>query len=268
MSLGADTTFGGGRRPGFTTSLVAHIDIILALAARDFRGRFGQNSWSYLWAYLAPLAWIAATYLGFYIFSRTVPVYTDTITFIISGLIPYASFRYTVTALGRVNNGIRGLLIFPQVRHEHGIAAVALLEYLNIFVVFAVVASANYLLFGNGELDNVPQFVAGVSLAWGLGASYGYLFSALGRYRPSLQRLGAALLRPTFFISGVFFTANELPDNLLQYFSWNPLLHAIEVARDGMLFHYQSRVASPLYVVAWIAVLTLAGAVVSASREA
>jgi hypothetical protein len=35
-----------------------------------------------------------------------------------------------------------------------------------------------------------------------------------------------------------------------------------------MLFHYQSRVASPLYVVAWIAVLTLAGAVVSASREA
>jgi ABC-type polysaccharide/polyol phosphate export permease len=268
MSSSADTAIGGGRRASLTESLVAHIDIVLAIAARDIRGRFGQNTLSYAWAYLAPLAWVAATYLGFYIFSRTVPVYTDTITFIISGLIPYASFRYTITALGRVNNGIRGLLIFPQVRHEHGIAAVAILEFLNIFVVFAVVASANYLLFGNGELDNIPQFVAGVALAWGLGASYGYLFSALGRYRPGLQRLGAALLRPSFFISGVFFTANELPENLLNYFSWNPLLHAIEVARDGMLFHYQSRVASPLYVIAWIAVLTALGVAVSASREA
>jgi hypothetical protein len=34
-----------------------------------------------------------------------------------------------------------------------------------------------------------------------------------------------------------------------------------------MLFHYQSRVASPAYVVVWIIVLTLAGIAVSASRE-
>jgi capsular polysaccharide transport system permease protein len=133
--------------------------------------------------------------------------------------------------------------------------------------VFAVVATFNLLVFGNGELDNVPQFVAGVTLAWGLGASYGYLFSSLGRYRPNFQRFGVALLRPTFFLSGVFFTANELPDDILKIFGWNPLLHAIEVARDGMLFHYQSRVASPAYVVVWIIVLTLAGIAVSASRE-
>ena len=245
MTSRAASKFDGGPSGGLTERLVAHIDIILALVARDFRGRFGQNSLSYAWTYLAPLAWIGATYLGFYIFSRTSPVYTDTITFIISGLIPYAAFRYTVTALGRVNNGIRGLLIFPTVRHEHGIVAVALLEFVNIFVVFAVVAVANLLLFGNGELDNIPQFVAGVALAWGLGASYGYLVSSLGRYRPNLWRFGVALLRPTFFLSGVFFTANELPEDWLKYFGWNPLLHAVEVARDGMLFHYHSRVASP-----------------------
>jgi len=268
MSTPAFTATDSGRREGITERLVAHIDIILALMARDFRGRFGQETLSYVWTYLAPLAWIGATYLGFYLFGRTSPVYTDTITFIIAGLIPYAAFRYTVTALGRVNNGIRGLLIFPSVRHEHGIVAVALLEYVNIFVVFAVVATANYLIFGNGELDNVPQFVSGVTLAWGLGASYGYLFSSLARYKANLQRFGAALLRPTFFLSGVFFTSNELPDNVLRYLGWNPVLHAIEIARDGMLFHYQSRVASPMYVLLWIIILTLAGVAVSASREA
>jgi len=35
----------------------------------------------------------------------------------------------------------------------------------------------------------------------------------------------------------------------------NPLLHATEIARDGMLFHYQSRVADPLYVIVWIAAM-------------
>jgi hypothetical protein len=35
-----------------------------------------------------------------------------------------------------------------------------------------------------------------------------------------------------------------------------------------MLFHYQSRVASPAYVMVWIVVLVLAGVAVSASREA
>ena len=268
MTSRAATANDSGRGGRLTERLVAHIDIILAIMARDFRGRFGQETLSYAWTYLAPLAWIGATYLGFYLFGRTSPVYTHTITFIIAGLIPYAAFRYTVTALARVNNGIRGLLIFPSVRHEHGIIAVALLEFVNIFVVFAVVATANYLIFGNGELDNVPQFVGGVALAWGLGASYGYLFSALGRYRANLQRFGAALLRPTFFLSGVFFTANELPENVLRYLGWNPVLHAIEIARDGMLFHYQSRVASPAYVMVWIVVLVLAGVAVSASREA
>jgi capsular polysaccharide transport system permease protein len=267
MSTRAVSGFDGGPRGGLTERLVAHIDIIMAIMLRDLRGRFGSNTLSYAWTYLAPLAWIGATYLGFYMVGRTSPVYTDTITFIISGLIPYAAFRYTITALGRVNNGIRGLLIFPSVRHEHGIAAVAILEFVNLFVVFAIVATFNYLIFGNGELDNIPQFVGGVALAWGLGASYGYLFSALGRYRQNLQRFGQALLRPTFFLSGVFFTANELPDNVLRYFTWNPLLHAIEVARDGMLFHYQSRVASPAYVFVWIIGLTLAGIAVSASRE-
>ena len=254
-------------RGGLAERFIANADIILALANREFRSRFGQNTLGYAWSYVAPLAWVAATYFGFYVLSRKSPVYTDTITFIISGLIPYAAFRYTVTALGRVNAAVRGLLIFPSVRHEHAVATVALLEFANIFVVFAVVAAVNLIVFGNGELDNIPQFVFGVALAWGLGAGYGFLFSALGRGNPTLQQLGVVLLRPTFFVSGIFFTANELPDNIWQVFRWNPLLHAIEIARDGMLFHYQSRVASLLYVIVWIAALIAAGAAVNASRK-
>jgi ABC-type polysaccharide/polyol phosphate export permease len=244
-----------------------HLQVILALAKRDLQSRFGANWLGYAWTYVAPLAWIGATYLAFYLFGRMSPVYTDTITFIISGLIPYAAFRYAVTAIGRTNTSIRGLLIFPAVQHEHAVAATAMIEFANIFVIFGVVALVNYLVFGNGELANPFEFVWGMSLAWGLGVGYSYLFTALSRDNPTIAQVGQVLLRPTFFLSGIFFTANELPGPMLSVLTWNPLLHAVEIARDGMLFHYQSRVASSAYVVAWIAALLTAGAIASFSRR-
>lgn len=264
MTANANATQVGGT---FGERAIAHIDIVVALAARELRGRFSQNSLGYAWSFATPLVWIAATYLSFSLFGRTSPVFTDAITFIISGLIPYAAFRYTVTAISRVNNSMRGLLIFPSVTYEHGVVTVAILEFINAFFIFGVVAAANFMAFGNGELANPLQFVEGVALAWGLGASYAYLFSVLARSNPTIQQVGMIILRPTFFISGVFFTANELPDRILDIVGWNPLLHAIETARDGMLFHYDSRVASPLYALAWIVLLTVAGIVASIWRE-
>jgi capsular polysaccharide transport system permease protein len=228
-------------------------EVVLALARREVQSRFGHIALGYAWTYVAPLVWIAATYFAFYLFGRTSPVYTDIITFIISGLIPYAAFRYVISAINRVPGTTRGLLIFPSVTVEHGVAAMALIEYVNVFVIFAVIAVINYLVFGNGELDNPLVFVEGVTLAWGLGVSYGYLFIALGAINPTFHSIGPILLRPSYFISGVFFTANELPGRVLSLFALNPILHAVEIARSGMLFHYESRIASPIYVLLWIA---------------
>ena len=76
------------------------------------------------------------------------------------------------------------------------------------------------------------------------------------------------LLRPSYFFSAVFFIPNELTGDVLKVFSWNPLLHAVEIARDGMLFHYESRVADPLYVIVCIAVLFGAALAVRAWRAA
>ncbi len=265
--------FGEGMvsRPASELSLAERIrvesQLVVALAGRDFRSRFGENGFGYAMSFLAPLAWIAATWLAFYMFGRTPPVYTDTITFIISGLIPYALFRYVVTAIGKTRSVARGLLIFPTVAEEHVAAAAALVEIANGLILFALVFTANYLLFGRAELADPLWFLWGLGLCWGLGASYAYLFAVLARISDRFQQVGQILLRPSFFLSAIFFTANELPDRLLDILGWNPLLHAVEIARDGMLFHYQSRVASSGYVLLCIAALALAGAIGSRARR-
>jgi capsular polysaccharide transport system permease protein len=232
--------------------IIANVDVVTALIRRDIHSRFADNFLGFGWTYVAPLVWVAATYFAFYLFGRTVPVYTDAITFIIAGLMPYMGFRYVVNSATRTNSTLRRLLIFPTVRLEHGVASASLLEWVNIFLVSAVVMGLNLLVLGNGELSDPLLWAAGMTLACALGASYGYLFVALAEVNPGFRQVGLVLLRPAFFVSGIFFTANELPDRVLWIFMLNPLLHAVEIARDGMLFHYDSRVSSALYPLAWI----------------
>jgi capsular polysaccharide transport system permease protein len=112
------------------------------------------------------------------------------------------------------------------------------------------------------------MWLGGVTLAWALGAAYGYFFSVLSRKDVTIFQIGVILLRPSYFFSAVFFIPNELTGDILKIFSWNPLLHAVEVARDGMLFHYESRVADPVYVIGWIVGLFAAAFAVRAWRAA
>ncbi len=242
--------------PGVGEWLIANGDVVAALIRRDMAARFAGNFLGFGWTYVAPLVWLAATYFAFWFFGRTVPVYTDTVTFIISGLMPYMAFRYVVNSASRANSVMRRLLIFPTVKLEHGVIAATLVEWVNSFVVVGVVMVVNLLVFGNGEIDDPLTWFWGMTLSCGLGAAYAYLFVALTEVSPGFRSLAIVLLRPAFFVSGVFFTANELPDRVLPFFIWNPLLHAIEIARDGMLFHYEARVASSLYPLTWIAAMT------------
>lgn len=268
MNVQAGRTIVTGARVRLFARLSSNLDIVHALVRREVGSRFSGNPIGYAWTYVTPLAWIAATYLCFLLFGRIPPVYTDTITFIISGLIPYAAFRYVVGAIGRTNSLVRGLLIYPSVRHEHSIAAAALTELANSAVIVMFVYLCNRIIFGNGELDDPLLFTFGMLLAWALGASYAYLFAALSSHNPSFNQVGQVILRPTFFLSGVFFTANELPATFYAVLGWNPLLHAVDIARDGMLLHYEARVTSSLYVLAWVAAMMAAGLTVSRRRRA
>ncbi|RVQ67623.1 hypothetical protein EKN06_06670 [Croceicoccus ponticola] len=233
--------------------------VIEALIRRELKLRFGEEWLGVLGAYMMPLVWVAAVYMAFKFFGRSTPVYTDLITFIISGLIPYAAFRFTVNAMNRSRTLVRSLLIYPTVGRRHAVVATGLVELFNSFVVVAIVMGVNYFVFGNWEMEHPFDFTFGILLSWLLGAGFGYIFVNLSELKQIWWLIGQALLRPSFFISGVFFTGNEVPERLYDYFGWNPLLHAIEVTRTGMLDNYESRVASPTYAILCIVGLFAVG---------
>lgn len=267
MMIGGGTTIGPARSASPGEWLRIQLQIVATLARRDVQSRFGESWLGYAGSFLAPVAWIGATWLAFYLLGRTSPVYTDMFSFIISGLIPYSLFRYVVTAIGRTKSSARTLLLFPTVAEEQNMAAGALVELANGIVLFLLVTAANLAIFGKAELADPLTFGWGMLLCWGLGGAYAYFFAMLSRFHGRATNIGQLLLRPTFFLSAIFFTANELPEHVLDWLSWNPLLHAVEIARDGMLFNYQSRIASGGYVLLWIAALGTGGAVLGLIRR-
>ena len=64
---------------------------------------------------------------------------------------------------------------------------------------------------------------------------------------------------PVYWVSGIFFTADTLPDSVRTYFLWNPALHCSEMVRDGWFQSFESEYARPGFVLSCILLLGAAG---------
>lgn len=47
------------------------------------------------------------------------------------------------------------------------------------------------------------------------------------------------ITRPIYFLSGVFFSLNDIPEYLKPFLSWNPLIHFIELSRNAFMSNYK-----------------------------
>ena len=60
------------------------------------------------------------------------------------------------------------------------------------------------------------------------------------------------MTRPLFWLSGLFFAGNDLPPSVRDIFFLNPLLHAVELTRDGWFVSYQTHYANVTYPLTWV----------------
>ena len=233
-------------------ALSAWTGTIHALVVRDIRSRFSGDPLGYGWAFVTPLVWITSIAIVFSFIGRTVPIYTDVVSFLIAGMLPYTVFRMTITSTMRSLKVNRYMLYFAKISKIDILIASALVELVNALAVYIVLVIANLLLFSNFELANPALAITGFTLAWGLGVSFGHLAASFTEISDATLRIVPIVLRPMFWISGIFYVANELPDYIMQVLQYNPLLQAIEIMRDGVFLNYTSRYADILIPVLFI----------------
>jgi ABC-type polysaccharide/polyol phosphate export permease len=216
-------------------------EIINTLIIKDIKSRFYGDRLVYIWGLINPLAWIGALIIFFSVLGKQIPIFTDIISFLIPGLLAYILFRNTINSIVRTSKTSQSILFFPSITAITIATAAALIELINSIVIFSLLSILNYVVFDKMECNDVLITIFGYLCAWGTGFVLGSLAANLNKLFPLFEKILPIILRPVFWISGVFYTANELPEWLSKIGAFNPLFQSIEIIRDGTFISYQSR---------------------------
>lgn len=240
--------------------LWAQYEVVEALIIRETRTRYGEHRIGYLWALLEPLFMIG-TFAGmFYIAGRRAPPEGMTlIGFLATGFVPFGLFRDTFTQGGKAFASNRAVLGYPQIRLLDCAIARSLLELLTTIVVLVVIMGADAMISNPQPMGDLLEMILAVLLTWGLGASGGLVLSVIGLYFKALDKLTGVLTRPLFWTSGLFFLANSIPTHIREVMMLNPVMHTIDLTREGAFASYHSLSANWYYPSAWVLVMTFVG---------
>ena len=205
-------------------------DVIFALFAREIRTGF-NDKFGLSWAIVNPVAFI---FILAFLRGRLDGGETHTIptfVFIAYGLLFIQSFLQilSVSAVSMRKN--KALFAFRQVQPISAVLAGVLFEILIKFFVIIGILVIMYFLGMDIQIANPLLFLACSFLLVLLSMSIGLLFGIAELFMSEMSKIRSFLTRPLFFISGVFFSLQDFPQEYWHFLNWNPILHAIELAR-------------------------------------
>jgi len=218
---------------------VAQLRVVCALLLREMRGR---SAFGYLWDVLGPVVHIVLLTIIFIFFDRrSNPLGQSLAQFLATGLIPYKMF----TALsGRSHSVIKKnttLFALPIVKPIDAIFAKLFLEIATSLTVGLIVFTGLVLL-DLSPLPFEPLLVAGGFFALALfGMGVGMINAVISWVIPAWEKVYGLMTMPLFFMSGIWYIPDLLPEWLRNIIVWNPVLHGIEWVRSGFYANYGER---------------------------
>ena len=223
---------------------------IAVLLERERKTRFSGGKLGYLWAYITPVVWIALIVALFWVLQRTPPIHVRAEIFIATGILPYLIFRQTVTSLSRTLAASRYMRYLRPVSNNDIMLATMLLEGFHTLTTAALIFAGVTLVFGSLPPSSMPGVVFSVALAWGIGCGVGRFVAAAGLLSDAFARAVPLILRPLFWLSGIFYTATDLSKEVQDILWYSPFLHITELVRQSYFLGYSSPIASIWYPIA------------------
>jgi capsular polysaccharide transport system permease protein len=205
-------------------------DVIFAIFLREVKSQ-SNDKLGIAWSVISPLAFI---FMLSYLRGRMdggdahgVP----TFYFMAIGMILIQFFLGVVGTVSRAIQKNKPLYAFRQVQPISSVIALSGFELLvKVFVILMIIMISFYLGFDMHMADPI-EVMLNLIRVWIIATSIGLIFSLAACYVPEINKIRELAMRPLFFISGTFFSLQDIPQEFWPYLTWNPMLHAIELTR-------------------------------------
>jgi capsular polysaccharide transport system permease protein len=207
-------------------------DVIFALFLREIRSKFNDKL-GLGWAILQPILFIIILSLMRGKLDGGITHSMPTFIFMVYGLSTVLFFNSTLGSVSSAIQKNKALFAFRQVQPLSAIISTAKLELLIQIFIFIFIYVLVYILRIEIRIDDPLVMMFCIFQIWLIAVSLGLIFGIIKAFVPEFDKVRSLAMRPLIFISGVFFSLQDLPKSTWKYFDWNPLLHAIELCRQA-----------------------------------
>jgi len=232
----------------FGKALMCQVRVVGALILREMRVRFGRSQLGYLWAVAEPLAYVAAFSAMFHYLDRHPPFGSSMALFFATGILPFQLFRNLGTQLAGAFSANQALLTYPIVQPIDTIVSRAILEAATSLFIILVVLSA-FVISGSAPMPaNIMRLFEALALLSLLGFGFGLASAVIITRINAWQNVTRLIMAPMLFMSGVFYSLDTLPMQARAIVVWNPVIHGVEMFRDGYYSNYRADEVASLYL--------------------
>ena len=223
-----------------------------SMVLREMRSKFGEQKLSYVWALVEPLGWVLMMSMIFMAMGSHVPPVGDSfIIFFSTGLVPFSAFKDTSNVVRNAIKQNKPLLFFPIIKPIDTFVSRAVLETLTQITILAIIVGTHSFFYRTvPHADWINVIIPFLLLAI-MGFNVGIINCVIMSYFHAWEQIWGVISRPLFILSGIFFVADSMPNEVRGALSWNPMMHCIEWLRSGFFPGFQSTFVNVDYVLSF-----------------
>lgn len=232
--------------------------VIGALLMREVLTRFGRHNIGFLWVFVEPMIFT----IGVVTLWTVVDVgHGSSIPIVAFGITGYSSVLLWRNMPGHCIGAIepnRTLMFHRHVKVIDVYMARLLLEAVGATISFMVLASVATVFNWMQPPQDILLVMGWLMTAW-FGISVSLLIAPLSEKSEVVHKLWGPFTYILFPLSGAGFLVDILPQSFQDFVLWLPMVHGIEMLRDGYFgasFHAHYSIA---YMATFCALLTLLG---------
>lgn len=204
--------------------------IIFAFIIREFQRKYDKGYFRYFSIILGPSVQLIIMVTIFTLMGKKAVVGLSIPIFVLTGLLPYGFFTTAGNCLTIVSSN-RSLLSYKQVKIIDTILSSILMELMVTTTIFSGGIFICWYLGLRVVIYNPLSLLLSFSLLFCLTLGLALILSVVGFYFAEFNYAIQVIFRALFYVSGVFFSIENIPVQYQKYLLWNPLLQLVEYIR-------------------------------------